>query len=53
MVDCDCMLIGSDPDGSTLWQSINLEESDFERNAVDLSREIIPLLEAALAERGR
>jgi hypothetical protein len=40
--------IGADKKG--IWQSIVLEESDYDRNAIEVFRDTVPLLEAAMSE---
>jgi len=34
-------------DNMVCWQSVELEETDLERNAVDIFRDIAPMIEAA------
>lgn len=44
------VFVGGDAEGATFWQSINIDESDYDRNATELFREIAPLIETAKRE---
>jgi len=43
------VFLGVDVDNKGMWQSIDLQD-DYDRNAVEVFREIVPLIEEAVRE---